>query len=64
MNSGLNTLIENLHQKLINDINNCQLPVGIIYYVAKDLFKEIEIGYQNALKDEMKEALDNSEKEE
>ena len=47
--SGINILIENLHEKLIKDINSCQLPVGIIYYVAKDVFREIELGYQRQL---------------
>lgn len=47
--SGVNTLIEDLHNKLINDINSCPLPVGMIYYVAKDVFKEIEFGYQKQL---------------
>lgn len=47
--NGINTLMEDLHNKLIKDINSCQLPVGIIYYVAKDVFKEIEMGYEKQL---------------
>ena len=47
--SGINTLMEDLHNKLIKDINSCQLPVGIIYYVSKDVFREIELGYQKEL---------------
>ena len=47
--SGINTLMEDLHEKLIKDINSCQLPVGIVYYVAKDVFREIELGYQKEL---------------
>lgn len=53
--SGVNTLIEDLHEKLIKDINSCQLPVGMIYYVAKDVFREIELGYQKELAREKEE---------
>lgn len=56
--SGINTLMEDLHNKLIKDINTCQLPVGIIYYVAKDVFKEIELGYEKQL------ALEKQQEEE
>lgn len=54
--SGINTLMEDLHEKLIKDINSCQLPVGIIYYVAKDIFREIELGYQKELVREKEQA--------
>lgn len=54
--SGVNTLIEDLHKKLINDINSCQLPVGMIYFVAKDVFREIELGYQKELVREKEQA--------
>ena len=53
---GLNTLMEDLHNKLIKDINSCNLPVGVIYYVAKDVFREIEIGYQKQLAVEKQQA--------
>lgn len=61
--SGINTLMEDLHEKLIKDINSCQLPVGIVYYVAKDVFREIELGYQRQLaqekEQEEKDDMDN-----
>ena len=53
--SGINTLTEDLHEKSIKDINSCQLPVGMIYYVAKDVFREIELGYQKELTREKEE---------
>ena len=49
---GLNTLIEELHNNLINDVNKSQLPVGIIYFVIKDVFSEVEKGYMQELKAE------------
>lgn len=62
--SGFNTIIENLRQNLINDINNSQLPVGIVYYVAKDVFTEIERGYKNALDSEKQTEKTEEAKEE
>lgn len=50
--SGFNTLIEDLHNKLIDDINSCNLPVGIIYFVAKDVFAEVEMGYKKTIEQE------------
>lgn len=62
---GLNTLMEDLQNKLINDINNSQLPVGIIYYVAKDVFSQVEKEYQRILQEEQKQDTSNQvEKEE
>ena len=62
---GLNTLIDELHNNLINDINKSQLPVGIIYFVIKDVFSEVERGYIEELKNEknldIKETSDNSD---
>jgi hypothetical protein len=59
---GLNTLMEDLQNKLINDINNSQLPVGIVYYVAKDVFSQIEKEYQKELEIEKEETIENGEK--
>lgn len=59
---GLNTLMEDLQNKLINDINNSQLPVGIVYYVAKDVFSQIEKEYQKELEIEKEETVENGEK--
>lgn len=59
---GLNTLMEDLQNKLINDINNSQLPVGIVYYVAKDVFSQIEKEYQKELEIEKEETVGNGEK--
>ena len=58
--------MEDLHNKLIKDINSCKLPVGIIYYVAKDVFKEIEMGYEKQLiiEKQQDEIEENQEKEE
>ena len=57
---GLNTLIEDLQNKLIDDINNSQLPVGIIYYIAKDVFSQIETEYQKSLTLEKQQEEDSN----
>ena len=47
--NGLNTMIQELHSNLIKDINSSQLPVGIVFFVLKDIFNETEKGYINAI---------------
>jgi len=46
---GINTLIEQFQKTLIEAVNDCQLPVGVAFYVAKDVFSQIEAEYQKAL---------------
>ena len=60
---GLNTLMEDLQKKLINDINNSQLPVGIIYYIAKDVFSQVETEYQKSLALEKQENSNEENKD-
>lgn len=60
---GLNTLMEDLQKKLINDINNSQLPVGIIYYIAKDVFSQVETEYQKSLELEKQENSNGENKD-
>lgn len=50
--NGLNTMIQELQSNLIKDINNSHLPVGIVFFVLKDIFNETEKGYINALNTE------------
>jgi hypothetical protein len=47
--SGLNTMIQELQSNLIKDINNSHLPVGVVFFVLKDIFNETERSYLNAL---------------
>ena len=47
--NGLNSMIQELQSNLIKDINNSQLPVGIVFFVLKDIFNETERSYINAL---------------
>ena len=46
---GLNTMIQELQSNLIKDINSSHLPVGIVFFVLKDIFNETERSYINAI---------------
>ena len=65
---GLNTMIQELQSNLIKDINASKLPVGIVFFVLKDIFNETEKSYVNALNaekmakpEEVKEEIENEE---
>lgn len=61
-NVGFNTHLNNLKNDLINTVNKSGLPVGVAYYIIKDLFIDISNAYEQALKNE-KEAIEASKKE-
>lgn len=63
-NIGFNTQLYNFKNDLVNTINKSGLPVGIAYYIIKDLFMEIQNAYETTLKNEKNVALMNSTKEE
>ena len=52
INKGFNTYINDFKRNLVNEINQSGLPVGIIYYILKDLLHDIEEAYQNVLVNE------------
>lgn len=65
---GLNTMIQELQSNLIKDINASKLPVGIVFFVLKDIFNETERSYINALNaekmakpEDVKEEIENEE---
>ena len=66
--SGLNSMIQELHSNLIKDINESKLPVGIVFFVLKDIFNETERSYINSLNmekitkaEEITEEIENDE---
>ena len=59
---GINTLINVFKENVSNVINNSQLPVGVVYYVLKDLFSEVEKIYTKSLQKESEERLAEIEK--
>lgn len=64
MNMSMNTLVNVLKENMTNVINNSQVPIGVVYYVLKDLLSEVEDVYSKTLKKESQETLEILEKEE
>jgi hypothetical protein len=52
---NINYSIENLRQDIYNIINSCNLPIGTVYFVFKDIFGDVAQAYQTAVKQEMQE---------
>lgn len=63
-NKTVNLLIEDLKNNLIADVQNSNLPLGICYYIAKDIFKELESAYFTTLNKEVKNYLASQKEEE
>ena len=53
---SVNYSIENFRQNVYELINNSQMPIGIAYFVFKDIFADITAAYQNAVQQEAQEA--------
>lgn len=50
---SIDTNINILKNNIANVIQNSQLPVGVVYYVLKDVINELQIAYENKLKQEI-----------
>lgn len=61
-NIGFNTMINDLSNKLVQDIKDSHLPVGIVYLVMKDMFSDIRKVYEETLRAEMAQAEETKEK--
>lgn len=60
-NIGFNTHLNNFKSELVDVINKSGLPVGVAYYIVKDLFIDIQNAYENALKNEKEMMLKSIE---
>jgi hypothetical protein len=49
--------MEELRDKLINIINECNLPIEGIYYIFKDVFRELSDQYSIVLQKERQEKI-------
>lgn len=52
---GFNTRCENLKQSLIDSINQSNLPISVVYYMAKSIMSDIESTYYGVLNNEAQE---------
>lgn len=56
--------MEDLRNKLINIINECNLPIEGIYYIFKDVFRELSDQYSVILQKQKQEEIASQKKEE
>lgn len=61
---NFNTKLENLKKDLITLINNSEMPVGVVYYLLKDISSEVESSYKQTLALEQQVQLLNDSVEE
>ncbi len=55
--------MEDLRNKLIDIINECNLPIEGIYYIFKDVFRELSDQYSVILQKRKQEEIASQEKE-
>lgn len=46
---NINQEIEQVRNNIVSVINNSNMPIGVVYYVMKDIMSEIELSYQKVL---------------
>ena len=54
---SVNYSIETLRQNIYDVINQSQMPIGIAYFIFKDIFADITAAYQSAVQQEAKEVM-------
>jgi hypothetical protein len=59
----MNLRIEDTKNQIINVINNSGLPIGVIYYLFKDINIEVTNEYNRTLNAERQMQLQNEEKQ-
>lgn len=57
-NIGFNTRCEQLKQILIDTINQSNLPIGVVFYIAKTIMADIESTYYGVLNSEAQEMVE------
>ena len=61
---NFNTKLENLKKDLITLIKKKKMPVGVVYYLLKDILLEVESSYKQTLALEQQVQLLNDSVEE
>lgn len=64
MEISINTNINLFRKNIAEAINVSQLPVGVLYYLLKDILSEVGNIYEETLKKESEEIQKQLEKEE
>mgnify|MGYP003293419299 CR=1 FL=1 len=60
---GINTVMQVFKDNLAMTIKNSQLPIGIIYYVFKDVYNDLEKIYNETLEKEKQDILSSMEED-
>lgn len=60
-NLSINTSINIFKNNIADVIRNAQLPVGVLYYVLKDVTNDIKDIYKETLQNEMQEIQEEKE---
>ena len=58
---NINQEIEQVRNNIVSVINNSNMPIGVVYYVMKDIMSEIELSYQKVLVAKDEDAKDKDE---
>ena len=58
---GFNTRCENLKRELIDNINQSNLPISVIYYMMQVIMSDIESTYYGVLNREAQEYITTAE---
>lgn len=55
--------MEELKKKIVQDINESKLPLDCVYYLVKDLFRDLEAQYYMSIQQNNKNSCENNEQE-
>ena len=54
---GFNTRCENLKRTLINNINESNLPIGVIYYIMQTIMSDVTSTYYGVINSEAQDYI-------
>lgn len=61
---GFNTRCENLRRTLIDNINESDLPIGVIYYIMQTIMSDVTSTYYGVINSEAQEHIVTTKDEE
>ena len=61
---GFNTRCENLKRTLIDNINESDLPIGVIYYIMKTIMSDVTSTYYGVINSEAQDYIVTTREEE
>ena len=59
----MNTKIQELHKKLVTLINESKLPAGVVLFIMRDCYKEIEQAYLESIQIENQQITEGADTE-